>query len=364
MILQVEIMAYSDEKILTKHIASKKYNNIYVLFGNEKFLVKHYTSRLITKVAGETPDEFAFHEFSKDLDLQSLNVAVGAVAFTAPCNCVVVYDYDINKLDKADFDALRTVILNVPDTTVVIFSYPTLDTSAKTGETGKKSKFKPFCDDVLKAGGEVFELSERDAVALEHQLASWSDKNGKKLSLPVASKIIFYCGTNLQTLKNELDKLIAFTGDREEIDINDVERIVVKKLEARIYDLMDYVILSNLDKAYSVVGKLFELKEDPRNIVRLLGNSYVDIYRARVTTESGTDMKETADFFNYKQRSWVLGKSKTKAERLSTNAIRRSMAEILDLNARLNTVALNEEAEVLKLIAKLALIAKEELQYA
>lgn len=357
-------MAYLDEKSLKGHIASKKYNNIYVLFGDEKFLVKHYTSQLIKKVAGETPDEFAFHEFTKDVDLQSLSVAIGAVAFTAPCNCVVVYDMDLSKLDKASFEAVESVVKGVPDTTVVIFTYPTFDTSSKTNEAGKKSKFKPFCDFVLKCGGEVYELNQRDAVALEHQLAVWADKRDKKLSLPTASKIIYYCGTNLSTLRNELDKLIAFTGDREEITVSDVERVVVKKLEARIFDLMDYVILGNTDKAYSLLYKLFELKEDPRTIVRLLGTSYVDIYRARVASESGANMKDIADFFKYGNRAWVLNKSKSKAERLSTNAIRRSMAKILDLSARLNTVSLNEEAEVEKLIARLTLIATSEREYA
>lgn len=357
-------MAYLDEKSLTKHISSKKYNNIYVLFGDEKFLIKHYTSQLIKKVAGESPDEFAFHEFTKDVDLQHLSVAVGAVAFTALYNTVVVYDMDINKLDKEDFEALQGILASVPDSTVLIFTYPTFDTNAKTGEAGKKSKFKPFCDKVIKLQGEVYELNQRDAVALEHQLAAWADKRGKKISLPTASKVIYYCGTNLQTLKNELDKLIAYTGDREEITVDDIEKVVVKKLEAKIFDLMDFVLLGNLEKAYSLLAKLFELKEDPRSIVRLLGNSYVDVYRARVTTESGANMSETADFFKYGNRTWVLNKIKGKSERLSTNAIRRSLGEILDLSARLNTVALNEEAEVLKLIAKLTLIAKEELAYA
>lgn len=357
-------MAYLDEKSLKGHIASKKYNNIYVLFGDEKFLVKHYSNLLIKKVAGETPDEFAFHEFNKEVDLQSLSVAVGAVAFTASCNCVVVYDMDVNKLDKTGFEALQSVVANVPDTTVLIFTFPTFDTNAKTGEPGKKSKFKTFCDFVVKSQGEVYELNQRDAVALEHQLAAWADKCNKKLSLPTASKIIYYAGTNLATLRNELDKLIAFTGEREEITVSDVEKVVVKKLEAKIFDLMDYVILGNTDKAYGLLYKLFELKEDPRTVVRLLGTSYVDIYRARVTNEAGGNMKDTADFFKYGSRAWVLGKSKSKAERLSTNAIRRSMAEIMDLSARLNTVSLNEEAEVEKLIARLTLIATSEREYA
>lgn len=359
-------MAYLDEKSLTKHIASKNNNNIYVIFGDEKYLVKHYTGQLVKKVAGEIPDEFAFHEFTKDVDLQSLSVAVGAVAFTAMYNCVVVYDMDINKLPKEDFEALKSIVKGVPDSTVLIFTYPTFDTSAssKADDEKKKSKFKPFCDMISKQGGEVYELNLRDAVALEHQLASWADKQGKKLSLPTASKIIYYCGTNLQTLRNELDKLVAYTGEREEITVEDAEKIVVKKLEARIFDLLDFVMLGNLEKAYSLLFKLFELKEDPRTIVRLLGTHYIDIYRARVTSQSGGNMNDTAEFFKYGKRAWVLSKINTKASKLSTNAIRRSMGEILDLSAKLNTVTLNEEAEVEKLIAKLTLIAKEELSYA
>lgn len=357
-------MAYLDEKSLTKHIASKKYNNIYVIFGDEKFLVKHYTDRLIKKLCGDTPDEFAFHEFTKEVDLQSLSVAVGTVAFTADCNCVAVYDFDVNKLDKSDFELLQSILSNVPDSSVVIFSYPTLDTAGKSGEAGKKSRMKPFCDGVQKCGGEVYELNHRDAVALEHQLAAWADKRGKKLGLPTASRIIFYCGTNLATLRNELDKLIAFVGEREEITMPDVEKVVVKKLEAKIFDLTDYVILGNPDKAFALLHKLFELKEDPRALVRLLGASYIDLYRARVTAESGGNMKETAEFFRYGSRAWVLNKSKSKAERLSTNALRQSMTEIMDLSARLNTVALNEQAEVEKLIARLVLIAESERDYA
>ena len=187
-------MAYLDEKSLTKHIASKNNNNIYVLFGDEKYLVKHYTSQLVKKVAGDTPDEFAFHEFTKDVDLQSLSVAVGAVAFTAMFNCVVVYDMDVNKLSKEDFEALQSVIKNIPDTTVLIFTYPTFDTSSKTGEAGKKSKFKPFCDSVAKQGGEVYELNQRDAVALEHQLAAYTVKSiHHRITAFKNSAAVFFC---------------------------------------------------------------------------------------------------------------------------------------------------------------------------
>ena len=38
-----------------KHIKSGEFNNLYFIAGEEKFLVKHYTDRLIKEIMGEEP---------------------------------------------------------------------------------------------------------------------------------------------------------------------------------------------------------------------------------------------------------------------------------------------------------------------
>lgn len=369
-------MAYMDEKSFKKHISSKKFNNIYVVFGDDKYLVKFYTKELVRAVAGSEPSEFAYHEFTADADLNTLASAMGSVPFMAEYNCVSVSDMDMNKLSKEQFDSFLEVIDNIPDTTVAIFSYPTTSgtkskassDSGSSGEDdtkGKRDKFKLFCKEVDKHGmGCVAELNMRTAVALEHQLAKWADKRGKKLSLSVASRIIYYCGTDLLTLNLELDKLCAFAGDKDEITSDMVEQIVIKKLEAKVFDMVDNVIYGNIDKAYNQLHQLFAMREDPRGIVRLLGLAYVDLYRARVAVTSGADMKEISDYFKYGNRAWILNKAPRKSQKLSTNALRESLGEIAELNARLNSVAMNEEAAVEKLIADLVLIAAREIDYA
>jgi len=128
--------------------------------------------------------------------------------------------------------------------------------------------------------------------------------------------------------------------------------------------MVDNVIYGNTDKAYTGLRQLFAQREDARSIVRLLGLAYVDLYRARVTLESGGVMKETAEFFKYGKRDWVLTKAHRKSDRLSTNALRESMGAIADLTAKLNSVSMNEEAAVEKLIADLLLIAIKERDYA
>ena len=361
-------MARFDEKSFKKHISSKKFNNIYVITGDEKYLVKHYTKELVAAVAGKEPCEFAYHEFSGDVDLNSLAAAIGAVPFMAEYNCVLVSDMDFDKLSKDQFDDLKKLIATIPDTTVAIFSFTVVKEKKKTTDDSEKKerdKFKPFCTAVEKhAMGAVAELGMRTATALEHQLATWADKLGKKLSLPVASRIIRYCGTNLSTLRFELDKLCSFAGEAEEITIDMVEAVVTKNLEAKVFDMVDNVIYGDTDKAYTQLHQLFAQKEEPRSIVYLLGQAYVDLYRARVTTCSGGNIKDTAEFFNYKSRAWVLGKAERKSARLSTNALRESLGEIVNLNEKLNSTTLNAEASVEKLVADLVLIAVRERDYA
>ncbi len=365
-------MAFLDEKSFKKHISSKKFNNIYVIFGDDKYLCKYYTKELTEAVAGKEPNEFAFHRFSSGAEVQELADAVGVVPFMTEYNCVLVQDYDVNKLTKEQYDSLIEVLKSVPLSTVVIFSYTTLTTpkdKAKSSDSDdsekKRSRFKPFCNAVDKMGmGCVAEINMRSATALEHQLAKWADKLGKKLSLPVASKIIYYCGTDLSTLRLELDKVCAYAADKEEITADMVEATVIKKLEAKVYDMVDNVIYGQTDKAYTQLYQLFAQREDPRGIVRILGLAYVDLYRARVTLQSGSMMKETAGFFKYGNREWVLTKSVKKAEKLSTNALRESLGVITDLSAKLNSASMNEEAAVEKLIADLVLIALRERDYA
>lgn len=364
-------MAYMDEKSLKKHISSKKFNNIYVIFGDEKYLVKFYTKELVTAVAGKEPSEFAFHQFSSDAQLQSVADAIGAVPFMSEYNCVLINDMDINKLSKEQYDSFMEVLKSVPASTVVIFSFSALSSKDKTSDRSdgddkkKRSRFKPFCDAVDKMGmGAVAEINMRSATALEHQLATWANKLSKKLSLPVASRIIYYCGTDLSALRLELDKVCAYAGDSEELTLEMVEATVVKRLEAKVYDMVDNVIYGNTDKAYTQLYQLFAQREEVRDILRVLGLAYVDLYRARVTVTSGGIMKETADFFKYGNRAWVLNKAPKKAEKLSTNALRESMDAIVQLSAKLNSMSMNEEAALEKLIADLVLIAKRELEYA
>ena len=342
------IMKETDFK---KHLSSKQFSNLYFIDGDEKMLVSMYTDALIKKLMGDNPPQFNYHVFSSDCDISDISVACDVVPFMSDKNCVRISDMDIDSLSADDLDSMVNIAKNVPDTTILILAMPTLEYQSKPSKKHKKLR------DVFEKNGIVAEINKRSQISLEKTICKWANECGSKISPVIASKLINTCSNDLRVLHSEIEKLSYFAGDNE-ITEQMIDLLVAKNLQAKIYDLFDYVIAQNFDKSMNTIDVLFYQREEPVAIVIALGNAYVDMYRARIATENSVPMKVFADELSYKNRAWVLDKMAQKSRRISTKALRLSIDAILELNERMVSVTLNHRVEIEKLISRLILIAR------
>ncbi len=341
------------EPDLKKHLSSKQFSNLYFIDGEEKMLVGMYTDNLIKKLMGENPPEFNYHVFNSECEITDVSVACDVMPFMSDKNCVKLIDFDLENMSTDDIDALSEIAVNIPDTTVLIFSMNTVAPPQRASKKYRKIR------DVVEKNGIVADLSRRSALSLEKTLCKWASDCGSKISPVTASKLINTCSNDLNVLHSEIEKLSAYAGE-EEITPDMIELLVAKNLQAKIYDLFDFVIAQNFDKAMQTIDVLFYQREEPVSIVIALSNAYVDMYRARIASESGINMKVMADELSYKNRAWVLDKMAKQSKRISTVAMRKSIDALLDLNERLVSVTVNPRTEIEKLISKLILIARGE----
>ena len=61
---------------------------------------------------------------------------------------------------------------------------------------------------------------------------------------------------NLYSLSNEIDKLVAYTGDRQEVTIADIDEICPAFLQNHIFQMVDAVGASDADKALKLHNEL------------------------------------------------------------------------------------------------------------
>ncbi|MBQ8859798.1 MAG: DNA polymerase III subunit delta [Ruminococcus sp.] len=344
------ILKESDFK---KHISSKQFSNLYFIDGEEKKLVGMYTDALVKKLMGDYPPEFNFHVFDSDSEITDVSVACDVMPFMSDKNCVKLVDFDLESMTTDDINALCEIAKNLPDTTTIILTMTTVAPPLKAAKKYKKVR------DIFEKNGVVADLGFRSAISLEKTVCKWANECGSKISPLIASKLINICSNDLNVLRNEIEKLSAFAGE-DEITDEMISTMVAKNLQAKIYDLFDYVIAQNFDKAMSTVDVLFYQREEPVSILIALSNAYVDMYRARVALESGIPTKIMADELSYKNRAWVLDKMAKNSRRISTVALRRSLDALLDLNERMVSVTVNPRVEIEKLISRLILIARGE----
>lgn len=356
-------MAKLTEQDFKKEISSKNFKKIYLIYGEEKYLVKKYTASLIHKAVGKNPTEFDLSKISSDTPLETIFAASMQISMFSETKCVLVSDYDIDALSESDYQQLEKFVTEIPDGTILIFSMPTLSkeskkATAKTSKTSRTSKLQKFAAAVAKSGT-VLELAKMGDIALEQQLVVWAEKNDCKLDRINASKIISMCGTDMTMLKNELDKLSAYANGGE-ITEEIIKKLCVKNTEVRIFALSDCISRNDYNGAYKQLNDLFEQNEKPEIILSVLSSTFVDMYRMRAASESGKTASDVAADFKYGKREFLLKNAYRNSKKYSTETLRKFLDMILETDIKLKSTRGNARILMETLISKLTAAARED----
>lgn len=339
------------EAQLNKQIKERDFSPVYVIYGSEQMYVRQYTNKLTEAVAGKQPAEFNFHTFSGEVNLDTLASAIGVVPFMSEYNCVLVTDIFLDMYNSDDLEKLKAIFKQTAQGTVLILSMPSYVPKRNA------KAFDSIAKRAQKDGSVVkFEIPGDDK--LEKHIAKWANQQGKFISRLNAAHLIKLCGKDLTRLKNEVDKICAYTSG-EEIQMEAIDKLVAQTLEARIFTLSDNVLAGKGDEAFQTLDILFAQKEEPVMMLYVLSTAFTDAYRVRVADESGVTEKQLAEDFDYGKRTFALSRSRKSTRQVSTQALRRCVDLLLQADYQMKSVTVNPRLFLEQLIAQLLLTAGE-----
>lgn len=350
-------MASITETELKKQIKSKQFSPVYLIYGSEQMFVKHYTQKLVDAIAGKKPSEFGFHQFSGQINLTDFAVAVQAAPFFSEYNCVLATDVFFDLMKPSEIDYFKEIAQSVGGASVLIISMPSYVPikQAKAFQSIVKS---------VEKHGSVCKFDKLSQSMLERYIAKWANENGKTISHINASKLISYCGQDLNLLKNETEKISAYASGAE-ITLDDIDKLATAtNVEIKVYAMSDAVLNNDGQRAFTTLDNLMYQQEKPQIILSALSSAYVDAYRIRVADECGVLQNElVSDFDGYKSRAFALGKARTATRRVSTEALRKSLDVLIEADTKMKTSLKDQKTTfrpfMEQLIARLLLIAKE-----
>ena len=105
----------------------------------------------------------------------------------------------------------------------------------------------------------------------ENELAAWSvrycRKAGKLITNDTVEHLRMVVGNDYYKIKNELDKLIPYVGERGDITVEDIEEIVPQSPEYGAFDLINKLFAGDRDGAYRTLRKMSTHGEQPSAIL-------------------------------------------------------------------------------------------------
>ncbi len=345
-------MGRIDEKELKNQIKTENFSRAYFIFGEESYLKEYYVGLLQKKIVSGPFEDFNLHRYDgRQESAEDILKDADLLPMMGGYNLVLACDYPFDKSDK-DCRAIREYLKDVPDTTVLVFWYDSVvpDIKKSSRWKGVEAAFAKFGSSI-----EFCRKSESDLVKL---LVSGCRKRGAELSQNNARYLISVSGSDIKTLLNEVQKLSAYAHGGE-ITKDCIDRLAVKCLQARIYDLANAVLRGNYDKAYSVIDSLFAAKEDPVKILSAISGCFVDMYRVKCAKTAGKSFDDVAGYFNYKGREFALKNASRDCAALSFGQLRRSLDVIMEADNSLKSTSADARLILEEMLVKLLLISKE-----
>lgn len=147
-------------------------------------------------------------------------------------------------------------VKEVPDTSLVILLL-----------NGKLDKRKKASSAVVEFCYAFDTFKEEEALPW---LSSKAKQAGKSLDKPTALRLIEAIGLDAGVLKNEMDKLIAYTGEEEQITEEAVERLASKSVSFSVFQLGEELLVGQIKKALLILQNLINNGENEYMIFAML----------------------------------------------------------------------------------------------
>jgi len=338
-----------NEESLQNDIRKKQLSNVYMLYGNDLYLKKHYLDKLSDMAYSGDPF-FNLQRFESGSDLQEVYDAVKQYPMMADSKCVVLDNYDFSKSDKKDFEKLCTVISEVESGCVFILKFDTVDVDYK-----KDSKSKKLIDTVEKAGGKAVCLDHRAVPVLAKMLAKSAVKHGCNLSDTDARYMINMVGEDLNVLSNELQKLCFFCGSGD-ITKEVIDKICIKNIDSSFYDFVAMIVAGNVSGALSILDDMFFMRIEPFVILSSVSSVYIDMYRVYEGNKAQVKRGDIAKDFDYKSRAFVLDKASNNLKKFDFDKLNKSFECLLSTDYALKSFGADARQKLEEMTVKLTLI--------
>jgi len=137
------------------------------------------------------------------------------------------------------------------------------------------------------------DCNKADSSLLVKWIKAECQKNGVAIQLETAKKIADYCLLDMTRIDTETKKLISYVGEGQQITDKDVEDMLVKDTEHKIYEMTDYIGKKRFKEALTVIKDMMAKGETSQRIIISVYNYFRRLLHCAISDMPSAEMAKT-----------------------------------------------------------------------
>lgn len=310
--------------------------------GNEDALRRKALTALLDEV-GSGPDDFDFESFLADSREPSAWLGAASTSPFLGDHRTVIVRHVLRAEEAMDAAALKAL----PPTARLV-----LVADDEPGDENKQRRLatvrKHWETAVEKSGGVVVR-ADADAKTLRGALRDEAKSRGKSLTPTAADVLVEMTGASFSRATDELEKLLLFVGEGDEIREADVRLVTTASREWNVFSMIDAAVGGQPSEALRqlriLIGSATRAEEaGQRSILPMLSRQFRLLWQARACIEAGASPDRAPEEVRgaflarpnlAQERPWPQGKAMDVARSLSYAQIGACLREVALADARL-----------------------------
>lgn len=328
-------------KFLKDDLKKQNFKRVYLLFGEERYLLNYYTRAFAEKLmdpASELMNKDTFD--GKEIPVDRIIDAANTLPFLCEKRLVYVRDSLLFAAGrKDDTESMVDYLPQVPDSTVLVFVETEVEKRnrlyKKVMETGRTVEF---------------------STPTEKELTDWVvnvfKKKGQNIPINNALLLLRTVSHNMEAVYAEADKLSAYAGTRKEIMAEDIEAVCSPSLESRVFDLVAAVGNGKPEKALILYHHMLLLKEQPVMILTMIARQFRLILQCKAYADKKMPASGIAQALEL--RGFIVDECLRQGKYYTTRCLLEALRDCQDTDLRIKTGLINAETGVETLIIRYA----------
>lgn len=320
-------------KFLNEHIKNNTFKHVYLIYGEEIYLVRQYRDRLTKAIINDDSMNYSLYEGDK-ADIGEILTMADTLPFFAERRLIVVQD---SGFLKSSAEGLAEYIRNIPEYLYFIFIESDIDKRSRVYKA-------------IKEKGYISEMKYQSESVLVRWIDGLARAEGKKISKDVIQYLVSKTGVQMSNIKTEFEKLICYTINKNDITKDDVDAICTEQLQNKIFDMITAIAAKRQKDALELYYDLLMLREPPMRIMYLITRQFNMMLQVRELVRSGYDNAAIANQLGI--AGFLVPKYISQAKHFSSEQIREALEYSAEAENDVKTGKLDDKLAVELMIVK------------